>query len=113
MSQDSRIISAQSKQYVIVEVEGQDDNGVINPTGLAVAFAFLPQDTVPTGATTWYAGSWFTVTQTGLDPIYKARVLIGPGGGVVTLTEGSWDVYVRVTHPTEVPIEKADTIYIY
>lgn len=112
MSQDSRVIAADSKQYIIVPIEGQDDNGSLDPTSYPVEFAFLGQDATPDGDTTWYAGTWFTESQTYLPDIYKAKVLIGPDGGVVTLAAGSWSVWVRVTHPVEVPVEKADTILI-
>lgn len=112
LTDNNRVISALSKRYVVVPIRGSDDNGVINPTSLPVAMAFLPQGSQPSGLTTWYAAAWFTVTQASLAPIYKAKVLIGPGGGVVTLTVGSWDVWVKVTHVTETPVEKVDTIRV-
>lgn len=111
MSQDSRVIPALSRQFIIVSIEGKDDNGVIDPTPFPVDFAFLPQDESPSVSTVWYTGEWFTDTQPYLPEIYMAKVLIGPGGQVA-LTAGSWDVYVRVTHTVEQPIEKADTILI-
>lgn len=111
MSQDSRIISALSRQYIIIPIEGKDDNGTIDPTAFPVEFAFLLQDGIPAVDTIWYAGTWFTETQAYLPDIYKAKVLIGPSGQVA-LTPGSWDVWVRVTHTVEQPIEKADTILI-
>lgn len=111
MSQDSRVIPALSKQYVIIPIEGKDDNGVIDPTPFPVEFAFLPQDEIPAVSTIWYAAEWFTEVRDFLPNIYKAKVLIGPSGQVA-LTAGSWDVWVRVTHTLETPIEKADTILI-
>jgi len=107
-----KVISAASKQYILVAIEGRDDNGVLDPTSLPVEMAFLPQDTTPDEDTTWHTGSWVTVIQSNLPNIYKGRVLIGPDGGVVTLTPGSWDVWVKVTHAVEEPVVKADTILV-
>lgn len=111
MSQDPRVIPATSLQYVIIPVEGRDDNGVVDPTPFPVEFAFLSQDAIPDGSTTWYAGVWITEERDFLPNIYKARVLIGPNGQVA-LTVGSWSVWVRVTHTVEIPIDRADTILI-
>jgi hypothetical protein len=104
-------MSAMSTQYILVPIEGRDDNGIINPTTFPVEFAFLPQDTTPSALTTWHAGTWYTVSQDFLPNIYKAAILIGPSTAVV-LTPGSWDVWIRITHAVEQPVEKAATILI-
>lgn len=104
-------ISALSTEYILVPVEGTDDNGVIDPTSLVVEMAIVPFEVAPSLLTTWFTAEWITVSQDNLDDIYKARLLVGPGG-VITLTVGSWDVWVRVTHVTETPMEKAGTILV-
>ena len=40
------------------------------------------------------------------------RVLIGPVGGDVAPSAGSYDWYVKLTDATEVPVRKVDTITI-
>lgn len=61
-----------------------------------VEFAFLPASSAANPQDSdWVAGSWFT-TATKLI----ARVLIGPGG-VVTLTPGGYQVWVRATSSPE------------
>lgn len=111
MSQDPRVIPAASLQYIIVPVEGRDDNGPLDPTIYPVEFAFLGQDETPDGDTTWHAGTWFTEEQPYLPDIHKAKILIGPGGAV-ELTAGSWSVWVKVTHTVEASVERANHILI-
>src|SRR5215213_2781554 len=99
-------ISAQSKEYLKIPVSARDNSGIINPTGDPVAFAFLAPESPPVGGTTWTSGDWETATGFGTgDPVYKARCLIGPGGAVA-LAAGSYDVWVRVGHNTEVVMRK-------
>jgi hypothetical protein len=107
-----KVISSASRQYIIITLEGRDDNGVLDPTSLPVAMAFLPQDIAPGVNTVWYPGTWTTVTQPNLNPIYEAKVLIGPGVDAIPLSLGSWDVWVRIIHPVESPVVRADTILI-
>lgn len=105
-------ISSQSKEYLKVPVSARDSGGVVDPTGSPVAFAFLAPEVTPDVATTWTSGSWETATQpgTGAD-IYKARCLIGPSGAI-TLSAGSYDVWIRVTHNLEAVMRKAGSIRI-
>lgn len=111
MSSDPRIIPALSSQFILYPIEGKDENGVLDPTGFPVEFAFLVQDATLALDTIWYTGSWTTEVQDFLPNIYRAQIKIGPNGAVA-LTAGSWDVYIRITAITEVPIEKVDTILI-
>lgn len=111
LSNQNKVISVTAKKYILIPVKAKDDNGIINPTPYTVALAFLAQETQPNGLTTWYTASWVTVVRSGFPTIYKAKLLIGPGGAIA-LTVGSWDVWIRVSHPVEVPVEKSDTILI-
>jgi len=103
-------IYAVSTQYV--EVPISNDNG-INPTSDVVQFAFLgPYNTVPiantavpTSSTTYYTGLWPSMSPVSNMPnTYNAAILVGPNGGAVTLTTGSYLVVVKVTDNPEVPI---------
>lgn len=97
-------VYATSLQYVQVPVTNTQG---VNPTGDVVQFAFLGpygnvsqcNDAIPTSATTYYTGSWQSTTSP-----YIAACLVGPGGGVVTLTTGTYLVVVKVTDNPEVPI---------
>lgn len=75
--------------------------------GYPVFFAILAKGARPTDGD-WIAGSW--------DPDvtsspFRARVLVGPEGGVMTLTKGaSYDVWVKVDDNPETPIRLSGTI---
>jgi hypothetical protein len=105
-------IAVQSRQYIRATVQGNDNTGVIDPTPYPVAFDFVPTDTSPQLADTWYTGSWQVTTQIGLPNIYKALCLIGPGG-TVALAAGSYDVWVMVTRSPEIAMSMAGSILLY
>ena len=93
----------------------------VDPTGqtenepeLGVLFAF-PQSSgnplAPAEPVTWYAGTWLTGTNI---RGYIAQCLVGPSGGVVTLTAGlSFDVWSQVQGSPENPRKYAGTIPVY
>jgi len=101
-------ISSASKEYVRALVSSVLNGAAHDPTGDVVTMAFTPlssgNDT--TGAS-WVAASWETVSGS-----YYARCLVGPGGGVTTLTAGDYSVWVKITDSPEVPIKKAGTITV-
>lgn len=97
-------ISGQSTIYVTSGITAPAD-----PTSDTVAFAFLgpygsyteaTAQTV-TSTTTFTTGSWGT-TQS-YPTLYIAQCLVGPSGDV-TLTTGSYAVWVKITSSPEVPI---------
>lgn len=102
--------SQASKEYIEVPVISRTD-----PTGDVVQMAF-PTDDNPT---TWYNGSWDPAgavdKMPGQGSVYLARCLVGPGGGVVTLTAQAapYNVYVKITDAPEVPVLKAGQVLIY
>jgi hypothetical protein len=105
-------ISAQSKEYLKVPVSARNSLGVIDPTTGTAQFAFLVPENTPAAGTTWTNGTWETSTPSNaVGIVYKARCLIGPGGDI-TLTAGSYDVWLKVTYLTEAVIRKAGTIRI-
>lgn len=96
-------LSSTSCEYIRVKVSATESGVVINPTTLAVSFAFPAPGTDPS---TWYNGSWET---TSTD--YLARCLVGPGG-TATLTDGIYDVYVKVASSPETPVKFVGTIVV-
>lgn len=89
---DLRIPST-SVQYVQMRVDTTTD-----PTGLLVSMAVTPRGTEPT------AGDFRTAAWTAGTP-YKAQVLIGTAAsGIGVLTEGTYQVWVKVTSTPEIPV---------
>lgn len=92
-----------------------------DPTGQAPGQAALPVQmafpvssgnaSAPAGPATWYAATWLLGgTSTG----YVAQCLVGPGGGVVTLTAGlSYDVWSKVSGTPEIPAKFAGAQEVY
>lgn len=91
--------SALSLQYVQAQVSATAAGSPINPTGDVVQFAFPLDGAQPS---TWYTGSW-DGTSPRSNGMYVAHCLVGPGG-TVTLTAGSYNVWVKVTDSPEVPV---------
>lgn len=101
-------ISTISVEYVRSTVREIVAGSPVNPTGDAVAWAFLAPGSAPTASTTFYAGSWDSG-----GPPYVARCLIGPSPGVVQLKAGTYQAWIQVTDNPEVPVIMVpDTIQI-
>lgn len=101
-----RIFSQLSTEFTRISVSATASGVDVDPTADPVELAFVPQGTVPT-AGDWKTGSWETDVST-TPQTHLARILVGPGtGGVVTLTPGLFDVYVRIHDSTETPVIKA------
>lgn len=96
-------ISSTSLEYVKARVSATNAGVPVDMSSLPVAFAFPAPGTDPS---TWYSGTWETV-----DGAYYARCLIGTGG-VVALTNGPYDVYVKITATPEVPVKLVGTLII-
>lgn len=96
--------AAGSLEHVLVPVRGKRSGTAIDPTADTVKMAFLdvgPETGSPESGD-WKTASWETNT-TVTPNTYEARCLVGPGGGVITLTEGTWHVWVQVTDSPETP----------
>lgn len=100
-------VAALSKEYVKVPVAATVNGATYNPTVDAVTIAFKKPAETP-AANEFLAASWETI-----NGKYYARALIGPGGGVTTLTPGRWNVWVKVTDNPEIPVIDAGQIEIY
>jgi hypothetical protein len=96
------VLSSLSKEYVRVPVSAKEAGVTVNPTSDEVAFAFV-QSGEPS---TWYAGQWETDGTT-----YYARIAVGPGGSV-TLVDGTYDTWVKVTDSPEIPVRKVGQVRI-
>lgn len=87
-------ISSLSKEYITVSVTA---NVVV--TDDPVAWAFVEPGAAPS---VWTAGDWAGG---------RARVLVGPG--VLALTAGRKEVWLKVTDNPEVPVRRIGEIDVY
>lgn len=96
-------ISALSTRYIRVPVLPDPLGGVpYNPTGDAVAMAFMPRPAdVDPAPGDWKAGLW-EVPAAG---VYLAQVLVGPANGGVVLPAGDYRIWLKITDNPEVPVE--------
>jgi hypothetical protein len=104
------VISALSLEYVHCSIAATSGGVDIDPTGDGVALAFVPQGTTP-GPTDFHTGSWVQDPST-VPTTHFARALVGPIGGVVTLTPGLFDVYVKISDNPEAPVKKAGPLRV-
>jgi hypothetical protein len=114
-------VSALSLECVNVTWFSDLDGTSVDPTGqaenqpaLPVYLAFPPTSgtyTAPAQPVTWFTASWLLGgTGTG----YIAQALVGPGGGVVTLSAGQqYDVWGKVTGSPEAPEKFAGVLAVY
>jgi hypothetical protein len=102
-------ISSLSKEYVRVRVAAKNAGAVVNPTADVVEMAFTLADAEPT-TPDWKTASWETDAATEPDT-YFARCLVGPGG-TVTLADGTYQVWVRVTDSPEIPVKKSGVLVV-
>jgi hypothetical protein len=98
-------VSDLSVEYVKVRVQATV-NGVTpyDPTADQVQFAFVDREAEPAGGD-WVNGTWETQTintPNGVQHIYRALGLVGPGAKV--LARGVYDVYVKIFDNPETPV---------
>ena len=92
-------ISSLSVEYVHVPITSNLDTGDLND--LTVQLAIVPDGQEPV------TGDWKTGTWIG----NHAAVLVGPGA-TITLTDGTYDVWVKITATPEVPVLLSGSIHI-
>ena len=100
-------LSAASLETVQVPVFAASGGQPIDPTAYAVAMAFETAVTSPASGD-WKTGTW-DVNDIG---DYLAGCLVGTGGAV-TLTPGTYYVWVRITTPTETVVQPAGELDVY
>jgi hypothetical protein len=99
-------IKADSKETVRVPVRAREAGVDVNPTTFTVAIAFTGLNTDPV-AGDWKAAAWETD-----GAIYKARIVVGPGGAVTLVKSRIYKAWVRITTPTETPIIPAGQVIV-
>ena len=79
----------------------------INPTSDTVVMAFLavPPPTQPTSL------QWQTATWLSTSAPYTALCLVGPGG-TITLAQGQWYVWIKITASPEIPVKYAGILQV-
>lgn len=103
--------SALSTEFVRVPVSARDGSSEINPTSDVVSMAFVSAGSSPVSGD-WKTGSWETDSTT--TPVtYYARALVGPTGGVVTLSDGLYDVFVKIGDNPETPVRRCGAVAIF
>lgn len=98
--------SVLSTRYIKCVVSTMENGIATDPTTGTIEFAFKADGVAPVSGD-WKAGSWETATTE-----YIGRCLVGPSG-TVTLTAGSYDVWVRYTKSPEIIIEQIGYLVIH
>lgn len=75
-------------------------------TSMPVEMAVVQADSEPD------SGDWHAATWDGADGDADAKVLIGTGSAIGALSDGLYDVWVRVTATPEVPVLYAGRMHI-
>ena len=98
-------VSALNLSLIRAKVTVREAGALVNLTPDVVQLAFPVHDVAPVGGD-WKAAAWET-DATANPTNYYARTNVGPGG-TVTLVAGLYDVWVKLTHGTEVPVLRCD-----
>ena len=114
-------IAALSLEEVNVTWASDLDGTSIDPTGQTAGQLLLPvqmafpvssgNPALPAEPVTWLTAAWLLG---GTGKGYVAQCLIGPGGGVVTLSAGvTYDVWSKITGSPEIPAKYAGSLSVY
>ena len=109
MSTASTSISHLSTQYVIIPVNATVAGQTHSPLADVVQFAFLANPSASPQVSDWVAGSWDT-SNNSLFP-YLAQCLVGPLG-TITLGQGTYIIWLKITDNPEVPVFQAGTLIV-
>jgi hypothetical protein len=94
-------LSALATMYVPVgPVRAVVDGLAVNPTADVVSMAFVGLSDTPVSGD-WKAASW---DQAPIQGDYIIQCLVGPSGGVTTLTPGQYAVWVKIVDNPETVI---------
>jgi hypothetical protein len=96
------VIASSSLESVLVPVSNVNGTDL---SALPVQMAFTPGE--PAGGD-WKSATWTTLTN---PTRYLASCLVGPGG-TVTLAEGTYQVWVKVTATPEIPVKLAGFVVV-
>lgn len=103
--------SALSTEYIRVPVSARNNSSDVDPTTDVAQMAFVPAGESPASGD-WKSASWETDTSTTPDTYY-VRALVGPTGGVVTLSAALWDVFIKIGDNPETPVIRTGAVAIY
>lgn len=102
-------ISTATLEYVRAPVSATASGSAVNPTSDTVSMAFLSTASAPVSGD-WKTASW--ETDTGTEPdTYYAQCLVG-SGGAVTLTAGTYHVWIKVADSPETPVIRAGLLRV-
>lgn len=100
-------IAAASVEYVRVPISATSSGAAVDPTGDTVQMAFLATSTAPASGD-WKTASWETDASTTPDTYY-ARCLVG---SAVTLTAGTYTVWVKVADSPETVMKRCGLLRV-
>ena len=100
-------IAASSVEYVRVPVSASEAGSTVDPTADTVQMAFISGASAPASGD-WKTASWETDATTTPDTYY-ARCLVG---SAITLTAGTYTVWVKVTDSPETPVKRAGLLRV-
>lgn len=95
-------IAATSTEYVRVTAVAKASGSVI-ALAAPPKFAFMLTSDNPQPAD-WLTGEWAASW---------ARILVGPGGGAVTLAPGTYTVWLSFSASAEAPVYRTGTLTVY
>lgn len=97
---------ADTTEYVSASVTADHDL-----TGATISVAVPVTNVAPT---TWYPADVLGVVESiaGVRWVATYRLLVGPSGGAVQLSAGSYDWTVKVADTPEVPVRKAGVLTV-
>lgn len=103
-------ISSTTREYVRVRVAAVESGVTVDPTTATVEFAAVAVAAEPS---TWTAGGWETDATTDPDSYYARILVSGPGGGgALTLADGTYDWWIRITDVTERVSRRVGTLIV-
>jgi hypothetical protein len=101
-------IVSTSTEYVWVPVRSEHPTlGAANLLAYGVDVAFVRAGDPQTGD--WQPATWEAAATS--DGYYLAKVKVGPAGAV-TLDDGAWNVYIRLTTGDQQPVVRAGTVLV-
>jgi hypothetical protein len=93
--------SVLSTQYVQTLVQVTSVSGDYDPTSDTVSFAFTNASAYPAAMPSeWSPGSWVTFP----GDQWWAQILVGPANDGVSLPNGTWQAWLKITDNPEVPV---------
>jgi len=104
-------VSALSTEYLLIPVAATEQGITVNPTTQSVDVAATVQGAEPLSGD-WKSAAWESDTTDADSPVYSARLLIGPAG-VLTLTAGVYELWLRVTDNPEVVVRRAQSLWVF